>query len=258
MNPFLPVLYEDGEILVVHKPPGIHVHPTSLSKDEVTLQDLLERQYGKKPSPAHRLDRPTSGLVIFCWNPEAAGKLGMEFQTRNVEKTYQALVRGWCPPLGTFKPLEDLSRPGIYQDSRTEVLPKAFYQVPESLGRYGSARFSLVDLRPHSGRRHQLRRHMKALSHPMVGDTQYPDGRYNAWFRSRWSVHRLLLLAKSLSFSHPSTGETISLQTSWEPEVEELWTRLESFLVAGESLPGGSAVEDVEHQKLKLASFARS
>lgn len=255
MSPEFSVYHEDDEILVVHKPPGIHVHPTGLSRDEETLQDLVEACYRRRPSPAHRLDRPTSGLVIFCWDPRTAGVLGQQFQSREVEKTYQALVRGWCPSLSTSKPLEDLNRPGVYQQARTTIIPQAFYQVPEPLGRYDSARFSLVELRPHTGRRHQLRRHLKALSHPLVGDTQYPDGRYNAWFRSRWGVQRLMLLAQSLRFPHPASGRMLEFRTQWEPEVLQLWTLLSPYLVAGHPQNrhhGQSQDPDgLEHQKLK-------
>ena len=215
----------------MHKPPGIHVHPTSLSLGEVSLQEVITEVAGRKPFPVHRLDRPTSGVLLFTWDAPAAGVLGKLFQTRRVEKSYQALVRGWCPGFCSFKVLEDLDNGGNFQSARTEVVPKLWYEIPQPLGRYETTRISLVDLFPHTGRRHQLRRHLKSAFHPIIGDTRYSDGKYNDYFRKLWNHHRLFLLSRSLRFPHPVSGEILEVTTDWEPEVLELWKSIESNLV---------------------------
>lgn len=225
------ILYSDELLLAVHKPAGIHVHPTELSKGETSLQDLLESRFGRRPQPLHRLDRPTAGITVFSWDLATTAQLSQSFRTREVEKTYQALVRGWCPGFSTWKPLEDLDSPGTLQEAQTLVWPRVWYEIPEPLGRYVSVRFSLVDLHPHTGRRHQLRRHLKSHSHPLIGDTRYSDGRYNDYFRKRWGEHRLFLLAQKLTFPHPLTGQSVRLETRWEPETRDFLERLQDYQV---------------------------
>jgi tRNA pseudouridine65 synthase len=228
------VLYSDDSLIVIRKPSGLPVH-RGRGDDAGAATALREarRLAGCRVYPVHRLDRATSGILIFALSPEAAGPLNLAFQHRVVAKSYLAVVRGVVPPEGIIDhPLsEEPDRlnggvRGPERDAVTSYRRVADVELPVPVGRYASCRYSLVETSPLTGRRHQIRRHLKHLSHPVIGDTTYGDGRHNRFFRDRFGCGRLLLAAVEITFPHPVTGESITLTAPPDP----------SFLTVLESL----------------------
>jgi tRNA pseudouridine65 synthase len=207
----LKVLYHkpgpDGWI-AVEKPSGLLVHPSLLAKrEEETALKLLRDQLGSWVYPVHRLDRPTSGVLIFALSHDRASELAQKFQNEEVEKTYYAVVRGWLPsgPQLFDQELRKVSRAkkydGDYQRAVTQYERIESFELPFSTHPdHQTSRYSLVRARPKTGRWHQIRRHFAMASHPLIGDTVYGAGVHNRLFREKLDVHRLLLHCAEMSF----------------------------------------------------------
>ncbi len=221
----LPILYQDDRYVAVHKPAGMLVHRSPMDRGEtVFCLQLLRDQLGRTVYPCHRLDKPTSGLLLFALDPEALQEANRLWQENRVHKHYLALVRGWLEGEGLVDhPLRiilDSGKPGRErQEARTRYRCLHRYEVPMPVGPYPSARYSLMELSPETGRTHQLRRHMKHLSHQVIGDTRYGDGRHNAFFREKYAFHRLFLASVSLEFNHPFSGKRLLLSCPPDPEL---------------------------------------
>jgi tRNA pseudouridine65 synthase len=181
---------------------------------------LLRDQLGRRVSPVHRLDRGTSGLLVFAFEPAVAAALAAQFAQRGVGKRYLAVVRGTPPeelliehPLAPPADAYALRGGGAPQPAHTRLRRLATAEIPVRVDRYPSSRYSLVELTPETGRRHQLRRHLKHVAHPIVGDATYGVGRHNRLFAERYGASRLLLAAVGLEFVHPVTGAQLRLAT---------------------------------------------
>ena len=212
----LPVLYRDEHYVAVDKPPGVLVHRSALSTDRDVVLQLLRDQLGRRVYPVHRLDRATSGVLLLGLSPEAAGRLSECFRDRRVAKTYLAVVRGWPAARGVVDhPVRDRDD-GALADALTRYRRLAGAELAVAVTRYPSSRYALVEACPETGRRHQLRQHFKHIFHPLIGDTTYGEGRHNRFFRERFGVQRLLLMARSLGFVHPYTGEWVDIRA--EPD----------------------------------------
>ncbi|WGS88176.1 pseudouridine synthase [Methylomonas sp. UP202] len=225
-NP-LSEVYRDPWLLAVHKPAGLLVHRSPIDKHETefALQYARAMNGGEHVYPVHRLDRPTSGLLVFARDPGTASILGKTLMAGQVSKTYLAMVRGWLPEQGLIDhPLrdepEDRRRKGESQperEARTRYRRLATTEIPVEIEGHSTSRYSLVELCPETGRKHQLRRHMKHISHPIIGDANHGRGRHNRYFAERFGQGRLMLAATALDFPHPITGESLHLQASPEP-----------------------------------------
>lgn len=231
--PDIEILYEDEDIVAIHKPAGLLVHRSYLARRERFFAMQLTRdKVGCHVFPVHRLDRPTSGVLLFAKSSEMANVLCEQFASKTIEKEYLAVVRGNMHDAATLDyPLKqelddhgdkDVDPDKAAQDAVTSYQPLLNTEIPFPSGRYATSRYALVKLKPHTGRKHQLRRHMAHLRHPIIGDTTHGDGKQNKFFREHFSVNRLWLIAKKLSFSHPRTGQLISIET----ELEEQWLTL--------------------------------
>lgn len=213
----LPVLYRDDDLIAIHKPAGLLVHRTVLDRREtMSALQLVRNQVGRHVYPVHRLDRPTSGVLLFAFSPEAAQAVAAQFAARRVTKTYLAVVRGFPDESGVIDhPLINEEHAGYQaapaKEAVTEYRRLAEVELPIPVGRYPASRYSLVELRPLTGRRHQLRRHLKHLMHPIIGDTHYGEGRHNRMFRDRFDCHRLLLAAVELALTNPATGLSLTV-----------------------------------------------
>ncbi len=221
----LPILYQDQHIVVIDKPSGLLVHRSLIDKHETRFALQMTRdQIGQYVYPVHRLDKPTSGVLVMALSPDIATELTEQFSQKHITKTYIALVRGHTSESGTInyalkEELDKMTDSQAQQDKPAQTaithyktLWKTEVSVP--VGRYPTARYSLLELTPETGRKHQIRRHMKHIFHPIVGDTTHGDGKHNAMFRERFGLDRLLLVAKEINFQHPVTGENIQLQAS--------------------------------------------
>ncbi|MHA2940276.1 tRNA pseudouridine(65) synthase TruC [Vibrio sp. RC27] len=229
----LEILYQDDYLVAVNKPAGMLVHRSWLDKHETQfVMQTLRDQIGQHVFPLHRLDRPTSGVLVFALSSEVAAKVMPMFAEHQMEKTYYAVVRGWIEEEARLdypltQKLDKIADKFAKQDKPaqeavTYYRPIAHIEVPFSTGRFPTSRYSLVEMKPETGRKHQLRRHMHHISHPIIGDTNHGDGKHNRLFREHFDAHRLLLHAAELSFIHPYTEQELVLKANYD----EVWLHL--------------------------------
>jgi len=236
MDEQLEILYRDEWLVAVNKPAGLLVHRSWIDKDETRFaMQLVRDQIGQYVYPVHRLDKPTSGVLLFALDPETARKVGETFEAGEVRKEYLAVVRGYTEELGRIDyPLKEIHdkmtdakarKDKEAQEAITDYERLATVELPLPVGRYATARYSLVRLRPETGRKHQLRRHMKHLLHPIVGDTKYGRTEHNNLFREYFGCHRLLLASTMMELPHPVTGEPLRITASPGEAFEALLRR---------------------------------
>lgn len=220
----LEILYQDQWLVAVNKPAGMLVHRSFLDKHETEFVMLrLRDQIGQHVFPLHRLDRPTSGVLLFGLSSEIARVMGE--QQHQWQKTYLAVVRGHLKEALFLDYALKEQRDAIAdkfvraekaaQSAQTAIWPLQHVELPFAVGRYATARYSLLALQPLTGRKHQLRRHCEHLFHPIVGDTTHGDGKHNQLFRQQFFCTRLLLHATHLSFFHPVSGQIVNLSAPW-------------------------------------------
>ncbi len=220
--PQLPILYQDDTLVAICKPAGMLVHRSWLDQHETRFaMQTLRDQIGQHVFPVHRLDRPTSGVLLFALNSHTARLLSQQFEAQQIRKSYLAIVRGWLHGSGRIDyPLKetldkiadcmaDHNKPP--QSAITDYRCLGLSELPYPCGPHPSSRFSLLQLQPHSGRKHQLRRHLKHLFHPILGDSNYGDKKQNRALAAHTGIPRLLLHAESLSFQHPHNGTALTL-----------------------------------------------
>lgn len=217
----LTILYRDDHLIAIDKPSGLLVHRGGVDRHETRFAvQLLRDQIGRPVHPAHRLDRGTSGLLLFALDRDTSRLLGGQFERGEVAKTYLALVRGHPAETGEIDhPLAPDADPhaGIpaglpARPARTRYRRLAAVEMPWRVDRYPTSRYALVELSPLTGRRHQLRRHMKHIAHPIIGDATHGQGRHNRLFAERLDSHRLLLAATGLRLTHPVSGRPLELR----------------------------------------------
>jgi tRNA pseudouridine65 synthase len=222
MPPPLRLIWRDEHLVALHKPAGWLVHRTGLDAGETrfVLQTLRD-QIGQPVYPVHRLDKGTCGVLLMALHPEAARRLTRAFEQREVHKRYLALVRGWAPPLAevdhALRP-DDAPPDAPAQPAQTTLRCLARLEWPEAFDPlHPGTRLSLVQAEPHTGRRHQIRRHLKHLAHPIVGDATHGKGPLNRWWAQRLGLARLWLHAQSLSLIHPFSGQALLLHGGLHP-----------------------------------------
>lgn len=218
----LPVLFQDDYFVVVNKPAGLLVHRTNIDRHEKAYaMQILRDQLGRWVYPLHRLDKPTSGALAFALDSEAARRMTDVFSAKSIFKSYLAVVRGFtrdqeCVDYPLKERLDRLGDPRADQDKPaqqavTEYRRLATVELSYPVGRYATARYSLIKAVPETGRNHQIRRHLKHIFHPVIGDSTYGDGKHNVFFAERFDCRRLLLHAREISFLHPYSGLRISV-----------------------------------------------
>jgi len=221
------IYYQDDHLVVIEKPAMFQVHtPVSYAQEGKTVrknnvQLLLKKQLDKEIFTIHRLDRATSGVMMFSLSSEFASQIQKKFLAKEVKKTYVCLVRGWTEDSGIIdqalsKNLDD----GAMLDAVTEYETLYRFELPVSLGKYEKERYSLVKVHPITGRTHQIRRHFRSISHPLIGDTVHGDGKHNRLWRGLFKkpggdANYLFLKAYSLELKHPITDELLKFKTRW-------------------------------------------
>jgi len=219
----LSILLHDDHLVAIHKPPGILMHRSPISRDTVFVLQTLRNQIGQRVYPVHRLDRATSGVLLFGLSPQDAQKIVRQFEERTVKKEYRALARGWVDDHGVIDhPVADEEGNNVPQEAITDYRCLQRGELPFEVDRYPTSRYSLVSVSPRTGRRQQIRRHFKHISHHLIGDTTHGNGKHNRFFREHFGIHRLMLTSYRLAFDHPYSGERVELQARDEPE----WQRL--------------------------------
>ena len=221
----LEILYQDEYLVCINKPSSLLVHRSPIDKNETrfAIQELRD-QIGRFVYPIHRLDKPTSGILLFALDKESAKRMSEQFRCRETKKEYIAIVRGYTNKSGLIDHAlvekldkvadRDASKQREPQEAVTEYKTLNTVELDHSVGRYDKTRYSLVKLSPKTGRKHQLRRHMKHISHHILGDTKYGRGEHNKFVRERYGCHRLMLHAISLEIKHPYKDETLKISAS--------------------------------------------
>lgn len=220
MDETLEILYQDEYVVAINKPSGLLVHKSLIDKKEKRYaMKILRDQISRWVYPPHRLDKPTSGVLLFALSKEIARDLSEAFKQREIKKTYYAVVRGFTPNEGMIdhplvEKLDKISDKNAKKDKPAQEAKTYFktistIELPFAVSKYDSVRYSLVKLEPKTGRKHQLRRHMKHISHHILGDTKYGRGEHNKFIRAEYGVHRLLLHCVSLEIIHPYTNERV-------------------------------------------------
>lgn len=223
----LEILYQDQDIIAVNKPAGMLVHRSWLDKFETRfVMQTLRDQIGQHVYTVHRLDRPTSGVLVLALNQEAARRLSQQFEQKQIDKRYLAVVRGFLDGSGTIDyPLKEQldkiadkfsSQDKEPQSAVTDYQSLQQIEMPYPAGRYPTARYTLVRLFPKTGRKHQLRRHLKHLFHPIIGDSAYGDLRQNRTFHQQLNCSGLMLHAESISFEHPISGKPLTIHAGFD------------------------------------------
>ncbi len=217
MNEALSILFRDDHFIAINKPAGLLVHRSAIDRHETRFaMQLLRDQIGRRVYPVHRLDKPTSGVLLFALDQQAAQRLSELFGQRSVSKTYLAVVRGYTDEEGMIDhPLKEQldkmtdTRARSDKEAQTAITGYrrlATVELPYRVDRYPSSRYSLLEVTPRTGRKHQIRRHMKHIAHPIIGDSSYGKGRHNRLFAEQFNCRRLLLAATQVEFVHPYSG----------------------------------------------------
>ena len=213
------VLFVDDRLAVVNKPAGLMVHDSALARGESDfVADRLREQFGRQIFLVHRLDRATSGCLLLAFDRETASALGKTLMSRQVEKDYLAICRGW--PEETFVvdhaldggPGKPVKKPAV-----TEFTRLAMAELDMPSANFDTSRYALLRASPHTGRFRQIRRHLKHVSHHLIGDSSHGDGRHNRNFRML-GIHRMLLHAERLAFAHPVGGQVIEVLAPLDAE----------------------------------------
>ncbi|MEF8728904.1 MAG: pseudouridine synthase [Accumulibacter sp.] len=252
----LPILFRDEHLVAIDKPAGLLVHRTALDRHErrFALQ-MLRDQIGCHVYASHRLDRGTSGVLLFARSSEVAQSLGTMFAERRIGKRYLAVVRGHPPPQGEIDhPLRrcfgddensgESAVPTI-QQAVTHYRRLASIELPHAVDPYPQSRYALLELTPLTGRRHQLRRHLKHIAHPIIGDTTYGKAAHNHLFRALLGCQRMLLTCTELRFAHPVSGEPLRVIAPLAGEFLRLVERCQwAAALPPQWLPAGVATAD--------------
>ncbi|MGE5491187.1 MAG: pseudouridine synthase [Actinomycetota bacterium] len=233
----LEVLYRDEWLVAVHKPSGLLVHRSEIDRHETRFAlQIVRDQIGRRVWATHRLDKGTSGVLLFALDPDTARLVGRQFEDGTVGKNYLAVVRGHPAEAGLIDHALTRQRDDyefVGERSSVEAQPAttrfrrlATVELPYPVDRYPTSRYALVELEPLTGRRHQIRRHLKHISHPIIGDATYGKGRHNRLFTELFDSRRLLLACTRLSLRHPHRDEALTIGAPLAADFQAVLSRL--------------------------------
>ena len=217
----LEIIYRDEYLVAVNKPHGLLVHKTSISDEQnLFALQILRDQIGQRVFPAHRLDRKTSGILIFSLDQNILRLMQSKFSSRLIEKNYLAIVRGFCEEAGIIDyPVKKENGKMVEAVTRYKTIERVEIEVPS--GPHQTSRYSLVKIFPETGRMHQIRKHFSHINHPIIGDRPYGCHVQNRMFKLKWNITKMMLHANALMFQHPVTSEEIEIKASIHKEFKE-------------------------------------
>jgi len=218
----LEIVYQDEYLIAINKPHGLLVHRSKIANDatEFALQ-ILRDQIGKHVSPVHRLDRKTSGILLFAFEKDVEIAMHKQFQESLVEKKYLAILRGYAPDeLDIDYPL--VKENGNIQAAFTSFKTLQRAEIEIAFGKHPTSRYSLVKAIPKTGRMHQLRRHFAHIFHPIIGDRKHGCNKQNKFFKEQFEMTTMLLHASELSFKHPITGNQVNIKATIQDEFKRI------------------------------------
>lgn len=214
----LDILYQDEHLIAINKPAGLLVHRSPIASDaSLFALQLLRDRIGKRVYPAHRLDRKTSGILLFSLDKTTDSEMQQLFAARQTDKVYLAVLRGYAPPEGEIDyPLKKEN--GGIQDALTRFWTLATAEIALPTGKHATSRYSFVKAKPETGRMHQLRRHFAHILHPIIGDRPHGCNKQNKLWKQTFNLGTMLLHASSLRFIHPITGHDVAIEAPLHPE----------------------------------------
>lgn len=251
MTETLPIIFQDEHLVAINKPTGLLVHRSPIDRHETRFAvQILRDQLDQHVFPIHRLDKPTSGILLFALSSEVARMLSETFSEHRIEKKYLALCRGHLPSQTLDYPLsvkldriadKHKQQNKEAQPAVTEFQTLATCELPFCVDRYPSSRYSLALCKPKTGRKHQIRRHLKRTGHPIIGDAKHGKSTHNHFFAEHFNANHLLLSAVGLRFTHPVSGADIDLncpaaaklcktigeidwrESDWKQQLPKIW-----------------------------------
>jgi len=219
-NEPLELIYQDEHIIAINKPHGLLVHRTKIATErDVFALQLLRDQIGQRVYPVHRIDRKTSGVLLFALNDEVNASLSTIFREQQIEKTYWAIVRGFTDSEGTID-YALRKENGQLQESVTHYKTLSQTEIAVPLGKFDTSRYSLVEVKPETGRMHQIRKHLAHIHHPIIADRPHGCNKQNKLFKEKWKMDSMLLHAKEVQFKHPVTSENLPIRANISYEFE--------------------------------------
>ncbi len=223
----LEILYQDAHVVAINKPHGLLVHRSKIATNtDVYALQLLRDQMGQKVFPAHRLDRKTSGVLLFALTPEANSLLQKQFAENRVRKSYLSIVRGFTPKQETID-YALTNESGKTQDAVTSYSTLKQSEIEVPFGQFPTSRYSLIEVLPTTGRFHQIRKHLAHIFHPIIGDRPHGCNKQNKLFKEKWNMMRMMLHANSLEFIHPITDEPVIINADLSTEFKRTLSFLE-------------------------------
>lgn len=217
----LEIIFEDRYFICVNKPNNMVVHHAHHSRniaDETSLLQLILEEKGFKAYPIHRLDRKTSGIILLAKEPTFVSKFQELFTKNEIEKMYYGVVRGYSPEAKIIDSPVKGRDANVYKEALTHLKTLEQITLDIPVKPYDSARYSLVELIPKSGRMHQLRVHTLKISHPLIGDAKYGDKNHDLMFDKNFGWKNLFLHAGKLEFKHPFSKEKLILKAPFSKE----------------------------------------
>lgn len=206
------ILFQDDHLIAVNKPAGLLVHRSSIAKDATEFALQKTRDFvGKEVHPIHRLDRKTSGVLLFTFDKNTLHSMQNLFNEGKVRKEYHAIVRGFTDESGKID-YALVNDKGLTQSARTIYITHKKWEITKSFGRYKTSRYAYVHVFPETGRMHQIRKHFAHIFHPIIGDRPHGCNKQNGFFKREFNLMEMLLHAKSYSFEHPVTSDKIIIQ----------------------------------------------
>jgi tRNA pseudouridine65 synthase len=207
----LSILFQDSDYVAINKPAGMLVHRTSIARDatQFALQ-LLRDQIDQHVYPVHRIDRKTSGVLLFALNEQALKKMQAQWQNQKVKKYYLAIVRGKVESGGCID-YEITNDKGKKQSALTKFDIITTAEISKSANQDTTSCYSFLLAEPITGRMHQIRKHFKHLRHPIIGDRPYGCNKQNRLFKNKWQINTMMLHAYQLTFQHPDSRNTITI-----------------------------------------------
>lgn len=208
----LEIIYQDEYLVAINKPHDLLVHqsPIARNAEEFAIQ-ILRDQINQKVYPVHRLDRKTSGVLLFALDKETNKAMTEQFTNKTTDKKYWAIVRGFAPETVTID--YALYRDdGVLQDAVTDIKTLETAEIDMPSGKHLTSRYSLIEATPHTGRMHQIRKHMAHILHPIIADRPHGCNKQNKLWLEKFNMKTMLLHAHTLTFEHPKTKEKITLK----------------------------------------------
>lgn len=222
----LEIIYRDEHIIAINKPHGLLVHRSKYADDaKVFAMQELRNQIGQYVYPCHRIDRKTSGVLLFTLDEANNAILQQMFAKNQIKKTYVAIVRGFTDDEGTID-YALVNEKGKNQEAVTHYKTISRSELNIPYGKFNTSRYSLVEAYPQNGRLHQIRKHLAHIHHPIIGDRPHGCNKQNKLFKERWDMMTMMLHAQIIEFEHPVSKQNLKIEANLSVEM----TRVKRFL----------------------------